>query len=280
MQTPATKLSTLRRATLCDHSLIRMTKIEAAVERHLPLLLAAIKNKPPGRRYAFFLPERIGIVCWIAELKPFLDFALALAAERPRILERHSPEEIAELVTRTVQDNIGEFDISPFFLPSYPPVDLFACAKPGSVERVRDALVTFANHDETALFLIPLLNRRPEVDILDHPSVVWIGRGASPDVVGTKTGITMRWADFTRFPPAKKMDYGSEMPESGSYLGVVAAAGRMGLPSCATSLALFVSPSNPGRRCTEPRHLRQQGLRRSAARATSACVIVVRSHRS
>jgi hypothetical protein len=93
---------------------------------------------------------------------------------------------------------------------------------------------------ELSLFLIPILNRRPEVEVVE-PELVWIRAGTTPSTLAATAGINFRFADFSKFPPDRSPHYGTPLPVEGSLLGVVADDWQSGVAKLRSIIGAYCS---------------------------------------
>ncbi len=198
--------------------------VQSLVEEHLPNLLRAIRNHPPGREHGFLWSRQgglggIGLRWWVADDQPFYDFALAVADQVPDFLDRYTVDEAAAIFIDVIRQNLHDFNLNPFFLPSSLHTNLIECASPVALSRVANALLVLVSEPDHALFLFPVRLLRPAADVIGH-SFVWLRHSAPTQLVESLVRIDYPGLTFETLPPLR--ENGINIGAEDSLLGAVA----------------------------------------------------------
>lgn len=199
--------------------------VRTLLEERLPILLRAIRNHSPGRQHTFLWSRHgeqgggIGLCWWVADDQPFYDFALEVADQVPHFLDRYTVDEAAATFIDVIRHNLHDFNMDPFFLPSWRHTNLMECASPAALGRVTNALLTLVSEPERGLFLFSVRLLRPVSDVVDH-SFVWLTHSASTQLTESLVQIDYPGLTFGMLPPL--VENGINIGAEDSLLGAVA----------------------------------------------------------
>jgi len=201
--------------------------LETIVNTHVPSLLGAIRNHPPGREYIFtwskFKPNigsGFGVHWWVADDQPFYDFIFELTELEPTLLDRYSLDEAVKSLTDVIQENLNDFDLTPFLGLREHRMSLIECASPAGLEAVASEILGLVNTSGRAVLLFPVRGLRPESDIAAE-DLIWITPSAPRQLVESLRQISDPRLTFDRFPPFID-SAGVPLKPEDSMLGLIA----------------------------------------------------------
>jgi hypothetical protein len=208
-------------------------QIQNLIKDHLPNLLRAIFNHPPGRQHRFFCSSHgkstlqgVWLRWWVANDQPFYDLIYALADQVPDLLNRYTVDEAAKSLIDVIQENLHDFTLEPFFFPHSPHTDLMSCSSSKALDQLLKSLTTFVNNSSKALFLFPVRLLRPFSDVVEV-SFVWFTNSAPAHLAESLLQNRFHDLTFNKFPPF--LDGDIPMEAEDSYLGKVAYGWQAGI---------------------------------------------------